>query len=46
MLTKMTNVNIEIPDELHKKLKIQCAVEEKTLRDLIVESLEQRLKKK
>ncbi len=42
----MTNINIEIPDELHKKLKIQCAVEEKTLRDYIVDSLEQRLKKK
>jgi hypothetical protein len=42
----MTNVNIEIPDELHKKLKIQCAVEEKTLRDYIVQSLEDRLKKK
>jgi hypothetical protein len=42
----MTNVNIEIPDELHKKLKIQCAVEEKTLRDYIILSLEERLKKK
>jgi hypothetical protein len=42
----MTNINIEIPDELHKKLKIQCAIEEKTLKDLIVDSLEKRLKKK
>jgi len=42
----MTNINIEIPDELHKRIKIQCAVEEKTLKDFIVESVEQRLKKK
>ena len=41
----MTNINIEIPDELHKKVKIQCAIEEKTLRDLIIEALEERLKK-
>jgi predicted HicB family RNase H-like nuclease len=41
----MTNINIEIPDELHKKVKIQCAVEELTLKDFIVKTLEQRLKK-
>ncbi len=41
----MTNINIEIPDELHKKIKIQCAIEETTLKDFIVKALEQRLKK-
>jgi predicted HicB family RNase H-like nuclease len=41
----MTNINIEIPDDLHKKLKIQCAIEEKTLKDYIVETLEDTLKK-
>ena len=41
----MTNVNIEISDELHKKVKIQCAVEEKTLKDFIAEALEERLKR-
>jgi predicted HicB family RNase H-like nuclease len=42
----MTNINIEIPDELHKKVKIQCAVEEKTLKDFIAEALEEKIKKK
>ncbi len=41
----MTNINIEIPDELHKKLKIQCAVEETTLKDYIVITLEEKLQK-
>ncbi|MEM2131072.1 MAG: hypothetical protein QXR96_00980 [Candidatus Woesearchaeota archaeon] len=41
----MTNINIEIPDELHKKLKIQSAIEEKTLKDYIVYVLEEKIKK-
>ncbi|MEM3374202.1 MAG: hypothetical protein QXE31_03185 [Candidatus Woesearchaeota archaeon] len=41
----MTNINIEIPDELHKKLKIQCAIEEKTLKEYIVNVLEEKVKK-
>lgn len=41
----MTNINIEIPDELHKKLKIQCAIEEKTIKDYIVSVLEDRIKR-
>ena len=42
----MTNVNIEIPDELHKKVKIQCAVDEMTLKEFIVRAVEERLKRK
>lgn len=41
----MTNINIEIPDDLHKSIKIQCAIEESTLKDYIVRSLEEHLKK-
>ena len=42
----MTNVNIEIPDELHKKVKIKCAVDEMTLKEFIVKALEEKLKRK
>jgi predicted HicB family RNase H-like nuclease len=42
----MTNVNIEIPDELHKKAKINCAIEEITLKDFIIKAIEEKLKKK
>ena len=42
----MTNINIEIPDELHKKVKIQCAVDEMTLKEFIVRAVEEKLKQK
>jgi len=42
----MTNINIEIPDELHKKIKIQCAVDETTLKDYIVSAVEEKLRQK
>lgn len=42
----MTNVNIEIPDKLHKKAKIQCAIEEITLKDFIIKAIEEKLNKK
>lgn len=42
----MTNINIEIPDELHKKVKIQCAVDEMTLKEFIVRAVEEKLKRK
>lgn len=41
----MTRVNIDIPEELHKKAKIICAVQGKTLRDYIIKSLETSTKK-
>jgi predicted HicB family RNase H-like nuclease len=42
----MTNINIEIPDELHKKAKIQCAIDEKTLKEFIIEAIEEKLQQK
>lgn len=36
----MTNINIIIPDDIHKKLKIKAAIAEKPLKELIVELLE------
>jgi predicted HicB family RNase H-like nuclease len=42
----MTNINIEVPDELHKKAKIQCAIDEVSLKDFIIGALEEKLKKK
>ena len=41
----MTRINIEIPEELHKKAKIASAVKEKTLRDFIISALEDKLSK-
>lgn len=41
----MTRVNIEVPEELHKRAKIASAVHGKTLRDYIVIALEEQLSK-
>ena len=41
----MTNINIKIPDELHKKLKIACAIEDVTIREEIIKLIEERIKK-
>jgi hypothetical protein len=42
----MARVNIEIPDELHKKVKVACAVKEKTLIEFINEAVAEKLKEK
>ena len=42
----MGRVNIEIEPESHKKLKVVCALEEKTIQQLINELLKEKLKKK
>lgn len=41
----MTNINIEIPDEMHKKFKIKCAIEDVTLKAKIVELIEKFVEK-
>ncbi len=35
----MVNVNIEIPPELHKRLKIAAATDDTTLKDLVIHLL-------
>ena len=41
----MGRVNIEIEGELHKKLKVACALTGKTIQQLINEALSERLKR-
>jgi len=40
----MPNINIELPDELHKKLKVICAISSTTIKDFINNVLEKRFK--
>jgi hypothetical protein len=40
----LVNINIEIPDELHKKLKLASLLEDKTLKEFVIETLEKRAK--
>ncbi len=42
----MTRVNIEIPDELHKKIKVSCAMKQTTIKEYIKDVLEKRLRDK
>jgi predicted HicB family RNase H-like nuclease len=42
----MTRINIEIPDELHKKIKVACAMKQTTIKDYIKEVLDKRLKER
>lgn len=37
----MVNVNIEIPDELHKKLKLTAVLDETTIKQLVIDILKE-----
>ena len=40
----MTNINIKIPDDVHKKLKIACAIKGVSLKQAIIEIIEKKVK--
>ena len=42
----MGRVNIELDPEVHKKLKVVCALEEKTIQQIINDLLKDKLRKK
>lgn len=37
----MVNVNIEIPDELHKRLKLASVMDETTIKQLVIDILQE-----
>ena len=39
----MVNINIEIPDELHKQLRLASVIGDKTLKELVIQALETRV---
>lgn len=40
----MPNINMELPEELHKQLKLKALMEDKALKDFFIELLEKRSK--
>lgn len=44
--TKMANINIQITDEVHKKLKREAIENDTTLKDLVITKLERQVKTK
>jgi len=39
----MTRINIELPEELHRKIKVACAVKDITIKEYIQEVLDKRV---
>lgn len=42
----MTRINIELPEELHKKIKVECAIKDITIKEYIQEVLDKKIKSK
>ena len=40
----MVNINIELPEDLHKKLKVQALMNDKPIKDYFIEILEKHAK--
>ena len=40
----MANINIEIPDELHKKLRYKAVEDDTTIKDIIIKAIEKKVK--
>lgn len=43
-VTTMPNINMELPEDLHKQLKLKALMEDKPLKDFFIELLEKRAK--
>ena len=41
----MGNINIEIPEDVHRKVKAFCALQGMTIKQFIISALEEKLKK-
>ncbi len=39
----MTNINIEIPGDLHKKIKLASVKQDTTIKQLIIETLKEKI---
>lgn len=42
----MVNINIEVPDELHRKVKLSAVIENKTVKDFIIGRLDEGLRRR
>lgn len=43
--SSLQRITLDLPEDLHKKLKISCAVHETSMRKLVIEAIEEQLKK-
>jgi hypothetical protein len=42
----MVNINIEIPDDIHKEIKLKAVLEDITIKNYIIKSLEENFSNK
>ena len=42
----MANINIEIPDDIYKKAKLAAIMQEKTVKDFVIEKLAAAMRRK
>ncbi len=42
----MVNINIQIPDDLHKKIKLNAVKEDKSIKDYIIDILDKSMRSK
>jgi len=42
----MTNINIEIPDDLHKQIKIEAVKQDSTIKEYIIKNLKRKFIRK
>jgi hypothetical protein len=42
----MVNINIQLPDELHKKIKLNAVKEDTSIKELIIRILDNKINKK
>ncbi|MFH1589473.1 MAG: hypothetical protein ABIB43_02815 [archaeon] len=40
----MTNINIELPDEIHKIIKLEAVKQDSTIKELVIKTLKEDLK--
>lgn len=42
---KTTRFTMDLPTEMHKRLKMICALQEKSMREVIIQAIEEEVKK-
>jgi len=42
----MANINVEIPDDVYKKVKLAAILQDRTVKDFIIERLEVELRRR
>ena len=42
----MANINIEVPDDVYKKVKLDAIMKDKTVKELIIEKIDEAMRRR